>query len=103
MLPEHGWALPMPANGERQRSGGTKEQVVHLERMTEPCRGESVRQQLDRVISASRQAILNQGDDEWRAVYLLDGRRWPDHTGADRPMEVGEGTLLPGEFEHRAC
>lgn len=102
MLPEHGWALPMPANGERQRSGGTKGQVVHLERMTEPCRGESMRQQLDRVISASRQAILDEGDDEWRALHLLDGRRWPDQTLTDRAMKIGEGALLPGEFEHRA-
>ncbi len=62
-----------------------------------------MRQQLDRVISASRQAILDEGDDEWRALHLLDGRRWPDQTLTDRPMKISAGALLPGEFEHRAA
>lgn len=92
----------MPTHSERQRATRTDNEVVHLEWMTKPRRGEAVRQYRDRVVATSRETVLEQGDHERGVPNLLEARWWSDQTTTNRPTKVGHRPVLASELQHRA-
>ena len=92
----------MPTHSERQRATRTDNEVVHLEWMTKPRRGEAVRQYRDRVVATSRETVLDQGDHERGIPNLLEARWWSDRTTTNRPTKVGHRPVLASELQHRA-